>query len=119
MNNTYHRDIVEILQECGRQGYRIKNIARRIYNQHADFFASDVNYDEIRRSVGLYLWKQSRRRLSPFCRTQYGTYALKPDFAIQLDLFRDCVPHREVHEEPEHKPLPNPKHVQLELFGPL
>ena len=58
MKNIYHRDIVEILLECGREGLRIKNIARRIYNRHADFFVSDIIYDEIRNSVGRYLWDQ-------------------------------------------------------------
>ena len=117
MNNTYHRDIIEILQECGRQGYRIKKIAQRIYNLHADFFATDVNYDEIHRSVGRYLWRQSKRLESPFCRTCYGTYAIKPGWAIQLDLFHDISPRaEEPEEEPEREPAPAPHHIQLELF---
>lgn len=115
MKNIYHRDIVEILLECGREGYRIKNIARRIYNRHADFFVTDVDYNEIRDSVGHYLWEQSRRSESPFCRTRYGTYAIKADFAIQLDLFLDISPRSEARGE-QAKPAPNPHHVQLELF---
>ncbi len=116
VNNTYHRDIVEVLHECGRNGCRIKNIARHIYNLHADLFADDIVYDEIRQNVGLYLWKQSQRRESPFCHLCYGTYALKADFAVQLDLFLDCVPRREKREEVAPKPVPNPHHIQLELF---
>lgn len=115
MKNSYHRDIIEILLECGREGCRIKNVARRIYNRHADLFVTDVNYVDIRNVVGRYLWWQSRRPESPFCRTRYGTYAIKADFAIQLDLFMNVSPRSEAHREPE-KPLPNPHHVQLELF---
>ena len=115
MNNIYHRDIIEILLECGREGLRIKNIARRIYNRHADFFVTDIDYSEIRDSIGHYLWEQSRRNESPFLRTRYGTYAIKADFAIQLDLFLDNALRGEIRKEPV-KPLPNPHHIQLELF---
>ena len=115
MNNIYHRDIIEILLECGRDGLRIKNIARRIYNKHVDLFVSDVEYGEIRDSVGRYLWEQSFRHESPFTRTRYGTYAIKPDFAIQLDLFLDFGGCGEHHKE-QAKPASNPRHVQLELF---
>ena len=58
MKNIYHRDIVEILLECGRDGLRIKNIARKIYNRHVDFFVTDIDYGEIRNDVGRYLWVQ-------------------------------------------------------------
>ena len=117
MNNIFHRDIIEILLECGREGLRIKNIARRIYNRHVDFFVSDIDYSEIRDSVGRYLWEQARRHESPFLRTNYGTYAMKPDFAIQLDLFLDNAIRGEVHRgEQQSKPVSAPRHVQLELF---
>ena len=115
VNNIYHRDIIEILIECGRDGLRIKNIARRIYNKHVDFFVKSVDYSEIRDSVGRYLWEQSQRNESPFIRTRYGTYAIKPDFAIQLDLFLDFVYRSEAHKEAP-KPTANPHHIQLELF---
>jgi len=115
VNNIYHRDIIEILLECGRDGLRIKNISRRIYNKHADFFVRDLDYSEIRDSVGRYLWEQSQRVESPFVRTRYGTYAIKPDFAIQLDLFLDFVTRSDTHKE-QAKPTPNPHHIQLELF---
>ena len=121
VNNIYHRDIIEILLECGRDGLRIKNIARRIYNKHVDFFVSDIDYSEIRDSVGRYLWEQSKRAESPFHRTRYGTYAIKADFAIQLDLFLDITPRNEERKEPP-KILSGeeqgPKHVQLELWTP-
>ena len=116
MKNVYHRDIIEILLECGRDGLRIKNIARRIYNRHADFFVSDIDYGEIRDSVGRYLWEQSHHAESPFVRTRYGTYAIKPDFAIQLDLFLDFSPRREQTPQPSLAGEHGPRHIQLELF---
>lgn len=115
VNNIYHRDIIEILLECGREGLRIKNIARRIYNRHADFFVTDIDYSEIRNSVGRYLWEQSQRHESPFTHARYGTYAIKPDFAIQLDLFLDNAIRSEFRKE-QAKAVPNPHHIQLELF---
>ena len=114
VNNIYHRDIVEILLECGRSGLRIKNIARRIYNKHADLFFCDLNYDEIRASVGRYLWLQDKRHESPFTRTRYGTYAIKPDFAIQLDLFLDNAVRADLRGQ-QPKPSVPVHHVQLEL----
>lgn len=114
VNNIYHRDIIEMLLECGRDGMRVKNIARRIYNRHIDFFVKDINYSEIRDSVGRYLWEQSLRHESPFTRTRYGTYAIKPDFAIQLDLFLDYVSHGETRREQTQQA--DPRHIQLELF---
>ena len=116
MNNIYHRDIIEILLERGREGLRVKNIARRIYNRHIDFFVHDVDYSEIRNSVGRYLWEQGRRQESPFTRTRYGTYAIKADFAIQLDLFLDLSPRSEAHKE-QSRTTTYPRHVQLELFA--
>ena len=53
---------------------------------------------------------------SPFCHTRYGTYAIKADFAIQLDLFLDFTPRREQSIPPSLGGEPHPHHVQLELF---
>ena len=42
---------------------------------------------------------------------------MKPDFAIQLDLFLDNAIRGEVHRgEQQSKPVSAPRHVQLELF---
>jgi len=116
VKNIYHRDIIEILLAHGRDGLRIKNIARRIYNKHVDFFVSDIDYGELRNSVGRYLWEQARRMESPFVHTHYGTYAIKPDFAIQLDLFLDNAIRADINKPEQTKPHPHPHHVQLELF---
>lgn len=119
MNNIYHRDIVEILLDHSREGLRVKNIARLIYNRHADLFASDIDYDEIRRSTGRYLWEQAGRHESPFCHTRWGTYAIKEDFAIQLDFLQDLdflPPQEERWNTRPPVQLHRPRHIQLELF---
>lgn len=115
MNNIYHRDIVNILLPCGRTGMKVCNIARRIYNQHADLFDNDVDYDEIHRSIGVYLWKMCQKRESVFYRNAYGVYSIKPDMAVQLDLFWDFHEEEENEEEITEDSICT-KHVQLELF---
>lgn len=117
MNNIYHRDIVNILLPFGREGLKACSIAKRIYNLHADLFDERVNFDEIHRSIGVYLWKQSQKNESPFLRNAYGIYSIKPDIAIQLDLFWDSVIEEEEEENVvEETPANGKKYVQLELF---
>lgn len=113
MNNIYHRDIVDILLQAGPDGMRLCNIARNIYNRHADLFASDVVYEDIHYSVMTYLWRESQRKRSIFTHLAYGVYAIKAAIAIQLDLFVDMS-----QEEEEEKPAEAPASscTQLELF---
>ena len=85
MTNEYHRDIVNILLTCGREGLPARDIARRIYNLHYGLFEFSLDFHRLHRQVRLYLWHQSRRHYSLFQRTGYGTYAIKPNSAIQLD----------------------------------
>lgn len=117
MKNVYHRDIVEILLESGRNGQKLGRISKKIYNRHADLFATDINYDALYGSIRSYLWKQSKRRESLFTRNNHGVYALKTDAAIQLDLFWDSKPAPEetedIPQETEEKPT---NHIQMELF---
>ncbi len=114
MKNLYHRDIMEILLPQGGDGMRLYKITRRIYNKHADLFVRDLNYEDLRKMIANYMWKQSRRHDSPFVRTKYGTYAIRPDLAVQLDLFWDLRP---IEKEEESRPRQeNSKHIQLELF---
>lgn len=117
MNNVYHRDIMEILLECGNSGLKLCRISKKIYNKHADLFATDINYEALYGCIRSYLWKQSKRRESPFTRNTHGVYALKTDAAIQLDLFWDSKTAPEETEdtpqETEEKPS---NHIQMELF---
>lgn len=115
MNNVYHRDIMEILLECGNNGLKLCRISKKIYNKHADLFATDINYEALYGCIRSYLWKQSKRRESPFTRNTHGVYALKTDAAIQLDLFWDSIPSQE-EEEPEEAEEKKPNHIQMELF---
>lgn len=118
MNNVYHRDIVKILLSCGQEGMRVCGIARRIYNRHADLFDNSITYDGIQKSIGVYLWKMCQKRQSLFCRNAYGIYSIKPDTAIQLDLFWDQAKDGEEEHTPDAQPAQRSKakELQLELF---
>jgi len=89
MNNIYYRDLIELLLPFGQEGMRLSSIARHLYNKNVDMFYNTVKYEDIYKTVSLFLWKQSQKRESPFKRNAYGIYAIKPDVAVQLDLFWD------------------------------
>jgi len=85
MRNEYHKNIIDLLLSSGKEGMNVREIARRVYNQHYGLFARDVVYENIYNQIRNYLWNQSRNRRSPFTRLRWGWYAIKPDYAIQLD----------------------------------
>ena len=117
MNNIYYRDIIELLLPYGQEGLKLSCIVRHLYNQHADLFNKNIRYEEIYKSVGMFLWKQSQKRESPFKHNSYGVYAIKPDVAVQLDLFWD-MPNEDANateEKKENKTSKN-KAVQTVLF---
>lgn len=117
MNNIYYRDIIELLLPYGQEGLKLSCIVRHLYNQHADLFNKNIRYEEIYKSVGMFLWKQSQKRESPFKHNSYGVYAIKPDVAVQLDLFWD-MPDEDANateEKKENKPSKN-KAIQTVLF---
>lgn len=103
MTNEYHRDIVAILLTCDHAGLAARDIARRIYNLHYGLFESSLDFHQLHRQVRLYLWHQSRRHYSLFMRTGYGTYAIKPDAAIQLDFIDELLAS---YSDLEDSPLP-------------
>ncbi len=115
MINAYHRDIMEILLSCGKEGMKLCRIASKVYNMHASLFNRDLDYEALRRSIGIYLWRQAKRRESPFRRNAYGVYSIKPDIAVQLDLFWNLY---EPEEESTAEPLKNQHSnvVQLEFW---
>ncbi len=116
MNNVYYRDLMEILLPCGSRGMKLNQIVRRVYNIHTDLFNMEMNYDELYRMMGYYLWHQSERRESPFQRVTFGVYAIKPDVAVQLDLFWDLT-QEELSDAEEEPTLPDCSgHIQMELF---
>ncbi len=115
MKNIYHQDIVQILLSRGSSGMKVCNIARRIYNKHADLFDKSVSFDKIHRSIGVYLCKVCNKRQTIFVRKDYGIYSIKPDIAIQLDLFIDLPSGEETGKEPDQS-KGKPDAVQLSLF---
>lgn len=116
MNNIYYRDIIELLLPHGKDGLRLSQIVKHIYNQHANLFDNSINYDDIYKAVGLFLWKQSQKRESPFKRNAYGIYAIKPDVAVQLDLFWDLPTEEKTEDTTEESRLDVNKISQMELF---
>lgn len=118
MNNIYYRDIIEVLLKHGGEGLKLSLIVRYIYNQHVDMFNDRIKYEDIYKTVGMFLWKQSQKRESPFKHNAYGVYSIKPDFAMQLDLFWDLQP-EEITEMSDEEPQADKSNVvQMELFKP-
>ena len=117
MNNIYYRDIIELLLPHGKGGLKLSQIVRHIYNQHVDLFDNSIRYEDIYKAVGLFLWKQSQKRESPFTHNSYGVYSIKPDIAVQLDLFWDMqIEEQSATAEDESKNETN-KVIQMELFN--
>ena len=78
-----------MLIRTGHDGMPVRRLVRQLYNLHCGIFATDVVYETMYNQVRRYLWRQSRQRHSPFMRLRWGYYALKPDVAVQLDIFVD------------------------------
>lgn len=116
MNNIYYRDIIELLLPHGKEGLKLSLIVRYIYNQHVDMFNDSIKYEDIYKAVGSFLWKQSQKRESPFTHNAYGVYAIKPDVAVQLDLFWDLPAEAITEELQEEFKTDKSNVVQMELF---
>lgn len=116
MNNIYYRDIIELLLPHGQEGLKLSLIVRHIYNLHADLFNKKIKYEDIYKAVGMFLWKQSQKRESPFKHNAYGVYAIKPDMAVQLDLFWDLQEEKEKATEEKDVQTTKNKVVQTDLF---
>lgn len=115
MKDTYYRDIVNILLEAGESGMRSCIVARRLYNMHANLFASSLVYETLRTEVEQYLWREAKRRFTIFVRKAYGVYAIKPAIAVQLDLFIDLPQEKEEVVARSS----SSQAVQLDLFAEL
>lgn len=115
MNNIYYRDIIELLLPHGQEGLKLSCIVRHLYNQHVDMFNNTVRYEDIYKAVGQFLWKQSQKKESPFKHNAYGVYAIKPDIAVQLDLFWD-LPDEPISEVDKNSIAEKNRIRQMELF---
>jgi len=116
MNNIYYRDIIELLLPHGQEGLKLSCIVRHLYNQHVDMFNKNIHYEDLYKTVGMFLWKQSQKRESPFRHNSYGVYAIKPDVAVQLDLFWDLPEEEPENEQGKEPKTPKNKVVQTVLF---
>lgn len=90
MNNLYYNQMMEILL-AHPHGVRVGNLTRAIYNSNCDLFTPDAALllRKIHSQVYRYLWREQRKRHSPFLRTRRGYYALRPHFVVQLELCFD------------------------------
>lgn len=115
MNNIYYRDIIELLLPFGQEGLKLSCIVKHLYNQHVDMFNDSIRYEDIYKAVGQFLWKQSQKKESPFKHNAYGIYAIKPDVAVQLDLFWD-ISDDPIAEADKDSIAERNKIRQMELF---
>ncbi len=114
MTNEYHNDIVDILFGCGRKGMKVKNIALNIYNRHYGLFATNVVFSNLYDQVRFYLCRLVSDGHSSIMRIRWGYYALKPDFAIQLDFIEGLYKEEPTGRSSKTKPTDNA--IQLQLF---
>lgn len=112
MKNVYHTDIMNMLLHSGSDGMSLRQLTRQLYNLHSGIFSSDVVYPQLYNSVRRYLWYQSLQRHSPFVHIRWGRYGLKPDLAVQLDIFVDAPR----DEERVSRPVRRDEWRQLLLF---
>ena len=78
-------------------------------------FNKGVRYEDIYKVIGQFLWKQSQKKESPIKHNAYGIYAIKPDIAVQLDLFWD-MPDEQNAEADKDSIAEKTKIRQMELF---
>ncbi len=119
MRNEYHRDIISILLEKGSDGCMARDIARQIYNRHYGLFATELVYHDIQRQVRLYLWRQSRLPGTPFMHLSWGVYAIKPDFAVQLDFLDELLGKYDEEEKTKVAKAAEPSHAGVQLMLPF
>lgn len=110
MNNLYYNQMMDILL-AHPEGVRVGNLTRAIYNSNCSLFTPDAAelLRQIHRQVYSFLWREQRKRHSPFLRTRWGYYALRPHFVVQLELCFDdfegeSIP--KVQKEEEHASAP-------------
>ena len=116
MNNIFYRDLIELLLPFGKEGLKLSMIVNHVYNLHADLFNKSIKHEDIYKVVGSFLWKQSQKRESPFKRNSYGVYSIKPDVAVQLDLFWDLP--EDLNGQVEERPKVDVKKGrQMNLFN--
>lgn len=117
MNNLYYNQMVELLL-AHPEGIRVGRLVRAIYNANCDLFTADTSglLRSIHKQVYQHLWREQRKHTSPFQRTKWGVYALRPHFVMQLELCFDDWENDDV----AHQPRPaerKPEAYMRDLFG--
>lgn len=91
MKNIYHHELMVMLMRNGNEGMNVRQMARNLYNSHAGLFDNDIVFENIYSQVRSYMWRQSTIRQSPITWLRRGQYAMRPESAVQLDLFIDAT----------------------------
>lgn len=119
MINEYYNQLVEILM-AQPEGMRLGNVARAIYNSHCNLFeaSNEALYREIYNVVARHLYRESRKRTSPFMRTKWGWYALRQNFVVQLELPFDAWDDEDITLPPRQpqQAAPKPQAYMRDLF---
>ena len=107
-----------MLMRAGTDGLRLRNIARALYNKDCDLFDPEAEgkYQRIHKMVKRFLWSQSRKKRSPFERLKWGTYALRRNFVIQMELCFEGWEDEDIVLPPPAKKTQNPTAYMLDLF---
>ena len=106
MKNLYYNQIVELL-EHKPEGMKLQTIVLHVYNQNCGLFERPDLYKKMYTSISMYLWKQSKKRRSPFQSVagKWGCYKLRKGFVIQLELCFDDFTYDEIQPGKKKKKL--------------
>jgi len=81
----YERQIIEILYRAGKDGMRVKEVARRLYNLNTTLF-EPIDYPHLKAMVQSYLAYQSKRQGGVIVQASRGFYAISQNYMPQLTL---------------------------------
>lgn len=84
---------------------KLQTIVLNLYNQNCWLFEHPDFYARMYRSIGVYLWKQSKKKCSPFQAVpgKWGYYMLRHKFVVQLELCFDDYSYDVVVQQPKKK----------------
>ena len=116
---TYDEQIITILARAGKRGMSVKKISMQLYNLNCTLF-STPDFDEIHKCVQQFLFRNSKKSQSLFCREAWGQYKLNPNSArAQQLVLKFAETHEEKEEEKEDDSRNTAPDMSLSLFDEL